>query len=60
MDNKKVINKKHKRVMISLPNGLYNEIINFCNDNNMYVSSFCSNVIKDSLKNVNLNYLVLD
>lgn len=45
MTNREVVNKKHKRVMISIPDGLYDRIINYCNDNNIYVSRFCSDVI---------------
>ncbi len=59
IDNKKAINKKHKRVMISLPDSLYNKIIDYCNANNIYVSRFCSDVIKDNLKNINFDYLIV-
>ena len=60
MTNRKVVNKKHKRVMISFPDGLYNRIINYCNDNNIYVSRFCSDVIKNNLRDINLDDIVLD
>lgn len=50
-------NKRHKRVMISLPDGLYDKIINYCNKNEMYVSRFCSDILKDTLMDIQFDYL---
>ena len=54
------LNKKHKRVMISLRDDVYNKIINYCNENDMYVSRFCSNIIEDNLKDIDFNNLIID